>query len=309
MDLDTHADNTVLGNSCLLIHNTGRKVDVSGISTALGSIELLIVSGAVAYDHPTTGKVYILVFHQAIYCRQMDNHLICPMQCRVNGVVINDTPKMCAPNPDDSTHSIEVADPLGQDATLHITLILRGVASCFCVRKPSTVEFEDEDIPKLNMTYESPKWDPSDPDWAAQEASMTDSRGRVHDLDNVIAGGQRFINLVSTSEQSSSSQNELSFCLIDYMICGARCEDRNACPPTNPVLCKILLIPTKRTHAFKSYCTICPLLSFHFATTLLHPLTPPPPAPLPRVQLRNKGPASPAPPMCSRGGSNRCIAT
>ena len=45
--------------------------------------------------------------------------------------------------------------------------------------------------------------DPSDPDWAAQEASMMDSRGRVHDLDNVIAGGQRFINLVSTSEQST----------------------------------------------------------------------------------------------------------
>jgi len=62
MDLDTHADNTVLGNCCLLIHDTGRKVDVSRFSTALGSIELLIVSGAVAYDHPITGTVYILVF-------------------------------------------------------------------------------------------------------------------------------------------------------------------------------------------------------------------------------------------------------
>ena len=126
MDLDTPADNTGLGDSCLLIHDTGRKVDVLGFSTALGSIELPIVSGAIAYDHPTTGKVYILVFHQAIYCRQMDNHMICPMQCRVNGVVINDTPKMCAPNPDDSTHSIKVADPLDQDATLHIPLIKGG---------------------------------------------------------------------------------------------------------------------------------------------------------------------------------------
>ena len=85
MELDTHADNTVLGNCCLLTHDTGRKVDVSGFSTALGSIELPIVSGVVAYDHPITGKVYILVFHQAIYCRQMDNHLIRPMQCCVNG--------------------------------------------------------------------------------------------------------------------------------------------------------------------------------------------------------------------------------
>jgi len=108
MDLDTQANNTVLGDCCLLIHDTGWKVDVSGFSTALGSIELPIVSGAVAYDHPITGKVYILVFHQAIYCCQMDNHLvICPLQCCVNGVVINDTPKMCVPNPDNSTHSIK----------------------------------------------------------------------------------------------------------------------------------------------------------------------------------------------------------
>jgi len=189
MDLDTHADNTVFGDCCLLIHDTGRKVDVSGFSTALGSIELPIISGAVVYDHPITGKVYILVFHQAIYCRQMDNHLICPMQCRMNGVVINDTPKMCVLNPDDSTHSIAVADPLDQDATLHIPLILKGVTSCFCIRHPTTIEFEDEDIPKLDMTYKSPEWDPSDPDWATQEASTMDSRGRVNDLDTMSLPG------------------------------------------------------------------------------------------------------------------------
>ncbi len=56
---------------------------------------------------------------------------------------------------------------------------------------------------KLDMTYKSPEWDPSDPDWATQEASMMDSRRRMHDLDNVIAGGQRFMNLVSTSAQSA----------------------------------------------------------------------------------------------------------
>jgi hypothetical protein len=82
MDLDTHADNTVLGSGCLLIHDSGCRVDVSGFSKALGSVELPIIMGAIAYDHPITGKVYILVFHQAIHCRLMDNHLICPMQCR-----------------------------------------------------------------------------------------------------------------------------------------------------------------------------------------------------------------------------------
>ena len=151
---------------------------------------------------PITGKVYILVFHQTIYCRQMDNHLICPVQCCVNGVVINDTPKMCIPNLDNSTHSIKITNPLDPVATLHIPFILRGVTSCFCVRKPSTAKFADDDIPKLDMTYKSPEWDPGDPDWDTQEASTMDSRGQVHDLDDVIAEGQRFINLVSTSEQS-----------------------------------------------------------------------------------------------------------
>ena len=50
--------------------------------------------------------------------------------------------------------------------------------------------------------YESPKWDPGDPDWATQEASKLDWRGQVHDLDNVIAGEQNITNLVSTSGQS-----------------------------------------------------------------------------------------------------------
>ncbi len=201
VNLDTHADKTVFGGGCLLIYDTGCRVDVLGFAAALGSIELPIVTGAVAYNHPIPGKVYIMVFHQAIHCHSMENHLICPMQCRVNGVVINDTPKFCIRNPDDLAHAIEVNDPMDPDATLHILLLLRGVISCFNVRCPSTEEFEDEDIPKIVMMYKSPEWDPANPNWAKQEASTMDSRGRVHDTKNVIATGRRFINLVSMSEQ------------------------------------------------------------------------------------------------------------
>ena len=60
---------------------------------------------------------------------------------------------------------------------LHIPLLLHDVISCFNVCCPSTDKFEDEDIPKIIMTYKSPKWDPADPDWAEQEASTMDSRG------------------------------------------------------------------------------------------------------------------------------------
>ena len=73
--------------------------------------------------------------------------------------------------------------------------------SCFDVRCPSIKEFEDEDIPKLDIMYESLEWDHAGPDWAEQEASTINVRGQVHDTENVIAMGRQFINLVSTSEQ------------------------------------------------------------------------------------------------------------
>ena len=62
-DLDTHTDNTVLGSGCLLIHDTGCNVDISGFATVLGSIEHPIVMGAIAYNHLITDKMYILVSH------------------------------------------------------------------------------------------------------------------------------------------------------------------------------------------------------------------------------------------------------
>ena len=164
VDLNTHADNTVLGGGCLLIHDTRHRVDVSGFAAMLGSIELPIVTAAVTYYHSITGKVYILVFHQAIQCHSMENYLLCPMQCHVNGVVINDTPKFCVHNPDDLAHAIEVDDSMDPDATLYIPLLLRGVISCFNVRCPSTDKFEDEDIPKIVMMYQFPKGDPANPD-------------------------------------------------------------------------------------------------------------------------------------------------
>ena len=122
VDLDMHADNTVLGSGCLLIHDTGCRVGILGFAAALGSIELPIVTGFVAYDHPITGKVYILFFHQAIHCRSMDNHLICPMQCREDGVVIKYTPKFCVHDPDNLAHAIEVNGPFDLDVMLHIPL-------------------------------------------------------------------------------------------------------------------------------------------------------------------------------------------
>ena len=81
MELDTHADTTVLGRDCLEVQDFNRPVNVSGWDSTLGTIECPTVTGLVAYDHPTTGMTFMLVFNQAIYAKLVENHLICIMQC------------------------------------------------------------------------------------------------------------------------------------------------------------------------------------------------------------------------------------
>ena len=55
MELDTHADTTVLGKSCLLIQDFNENLLVSGWNASVGSTECPTVTGVVAYDHPYTG--------------------------------------------------------------------------------------------------------------------------------------------------------------------------------------------------------------------------------------------------------------
>ena len=141
MELDTHADTTVLGKSCLIIQDFNRTVSVSGWDASMGSTECPTVSGVVAYDHPYTGVTYMLVWHQAIYLDSMEDHLICPMQCRVIGVVVNDTPKIFVKDPSNHSHAIVVADPMDPKIEIIIPLELNGVTSRFSVRTPSLQEY------------------------------------------------------------------------------------------------------------------------------------------------------------------------
>ena len=59
MELDNHADTTVLGRECLPFIDYEQPVDVVGYNPSLGSQQCPTISGAVAYDHPVTGQVYI----------------------------------------------------------------------------------------------------------------------------------------------------------------------------------------------------------------------------------------------------------
>ena len=122
MELDTHDNKTMLGKNCLLIQDFGKAVSVSGWNASAGSTKCLTVSGVVAYNHPHTGVTYMLIWNQAIYLDTMDNHLICLMQCRVQGVTIHDMPKIFVKNPTEHSHAIVVSDPVDPDNDLIIPL-------------------------------------------------------------------------------------------------------------------------------------------------------------------------------------------
>ena len=131
-------------------------------------MSLRTVSGALAYDCPTSGQTYILVVHQAIYFSTMQHNLLATMQLRLNDVIVNDVPKFLTDKPNKLTHTISVlgssADP---NDRLVIPLTIHGVTSSFPTRKPSTREYES--CPQYELTFESPEYDPHDPTYSKQE--------------------------------------------------------------------------------------------------------------------------------------------
>ena len=104
MEIDNYEDTAVLGANCLPIHDFGILADVSGRDASAGSVECPTISGAIAYHHQISEQVYMLVYHQAIHCPRLTSHLMCPIQSRMAGVIINKFTKFLAEDPDEKTH-------------------------------------------------------------------------------------------------------------------------------------------------------------------------------------------------------------
>jgi hypothetical protein len=101
------------------------------------------------------------------------------MQFQINGVEINEVPKFLTQNPTTSTHFIRIAVPTDAVHPYTIPLQLEGVVSYFEYALPTSAEVEDPEIPHLELTSESPAWNPYDKDFAQQEESHLDWRGHV----------------------------------------------------------------------------------------------------------------------------------
>jgi hypothetical protein len=207
-DLDSHADTCVVGKNALIVHLLDKKVNVTGFDPTQGKIKGLdLVSAALAYDCPRTGEATILMIHQAVHVPTMDNDLLCPMQMRMNDVVVNECPKFMETSPSDMSHALRVT----QDGDeLCIPFGLRGVTSYFPTRKPTQMELAT--CRRFDLTAEDPEWDPSSTTFKEQEDAQVNSRGMVHDTGDE-RNNRRFISSVQVSrDQACDFVNRNSQC-------------------------------------------------------------------------------------------------
>jgi hypothetical protein len=196
LELDSHANTTVLGAGALIIKSYDQPVEVVGYDPQQGLQMFKMVSGILAFDHPRDRQVYHLVFHQAIHMPQLDHHLLCPMQCLVIDVTVNNVPKFLTRFSTDNTHALIVQNPDDDSTTLTFPLHLQGVTSYLLVSKPTAAKWETGNIVWIDMTAENLDWDPNDPPYTSQEAAMTDYRGVV--LPRLDKGQPFAINALSS---------------------------------------------------------------------------------------------------------------
>ena len=55
--------------------------------------DIKVVAAVVAYDDPTTGETVMLLINQAICIPTIEANLLCPMQLRMNDVMVDECPK------------------------------------------------------------------------------------------------------------------------------------------------------------------------------------------------------------------------
>jgi hypothetical protein len=164
-----------------------------GYDESLGSKNYQTVSGVVAYDDPQTGRMLHLIINQAIHIPHLDHHLLCPMQCCVNDVIVNNLPIFLAADPTDQMHALTLTDPNNPLQLVILPFILRGLTSLLNVRSTTINEFNSHDYLRLHLTSETLTWDPTTDLYEQQEHAMMDYSGNiVHDA--AIRGPKLILN-------------------------------------------------------------------------------------------------------------------
>ena len=68
IELDTHADTTVLGSNCVVLSYTGKECEVSPYSSQYEVVQNdPAVTGATVWTNAADGTAYLLIFHESLW--------------------------------------------------------------------------------------------------------------------------------------------------------------------------------------------------------------------------------------------------
>ena len=101
----------VVGDYCLVIHDHNRPVNVYIYDPKDTQKSTKTVDAPLWYQNPQSGQKPVLVINQTICIDCLENHLLCLMQCCLNGVYISEVPKLLAESSSVTTHALELTDP------------------------------------------------------------------------------------------------------------------------------------------------------------------------------------------------------
>ena len=199
---DSHTNTCVVGKNAMIFHETHRYVQVSPFLDSLRTLShVLIMSAAVAYDDHSTGAFLI---------NDMDtNFSLCPMQLRMNEVSMNGIPKFLSDDPNDQSHALSFPNEEGYI----IPLSSKGMTSYFLMRKLTLDEYNH--CRCIELSYESPEWNPHSQSFAQQEEAMTDGSGHLGPLHPVGSKDQ-----FTHSRQLNTAQWSSARYLCHRLDCG-----------------------------------------------------------------------------------------
>ena len=192
-ELDSHADTGCVGDGVVILAiHEDRKVDLTPFLTTLGTITAHIVTAAVVYDDPKTGNAILLIFHQVIHVPGLKNNLLCPMQLRHAGIVVNERPKHCTDDPTEDDHALILPDDT------RIVLQLDGVTSFFPTRTPTEEELSayPSNGHYVEMTANFPEWDPQSERFQILESRLVDEDGDL--IDRELPRNRRVFSVLTS---------------------------------------------------------------------------------------------------------------
>ena len=166
-ELDTHAETCVFGRHAFIVERHDQVVNVSGYDPTKGYVNNIgVVNATVTIDNVDTGESHVVIINQSVHVPTMEDNLLCPMQLRMHGTVMNDKPKFLLRDLTDDDHCFILQNETLDDL-LRIPLTIKGVSSVFPSRKTTQMEYEKSD--HFIATSNAPVWDPRDNMFGSQE--------------------------------------------------------------------------------------------------------------------------------------------